>query len=148
MVTFTPPWLHVLSFFLFFSQTGNKVFNCISYSPLCKRLASGSTDRHIRLWDPRTKGRWYKSLEEKWVNPYLFSLDTIFYTFFEGGGLSTYVKFNNCYIFLSCADGSLVSLSLTSHTGWVTSVKWSPTHEQQLISGSLDNIVKLWDTRR
>lgn len=107
---------------------GSKVFNCISYSPVCRRLASGSTDRHVRVWDPRSKGDYQR---------FCIMMPS---------------QTNSCFHcsshFFFLPDGSLVLLSLTSHNGWVTVVRWSPSHEHQLVSGSLDNVVKLWDIRR
>lgn len=46
------------------------------------------------------------------------------------------------------SDGAVMKNTLTSHQGWVSSVAWSPSSEFELISGSYDNTVKLWDTRR
>ncbi|CAH1789159.1 unnamed protein product [Owenia fusiformis] len=78
---------------------GTKVFLDIDYSPHNKCVLAASSDRHIRLYDPRS------------------------------------------------TDGALVKCTFTSHTGWVSSVSWSPSNEHLFISGSYDSLVKMWDTR-
>jgi len=71
----------------------------IEYSPLNKLLASGCSDRHIRIWDPRS------------------------------------------------SEGKVVKTHLTSHHNWVSCVRWSPSNEHHLVSGSFDHFVKTWDIR-
>ena len=44
-------------------------------------------------------------------------------------------------------EGSIVKTSMSHHTGWVSSVAWSPSNEHLLLSGSYDAVAKLWDLR-
>lgn len=37
--------------------------------------------------------------------------------------------------------------NFTSHAGWVSAVSWSPAIDNQFISASFDNVLKLWDLR-
>jgi len=43
--------------------------------------------------------------------------------------------------------GTDIKCTYSSHTAWVSCVAWSPTHAYHFISGSYDQLVKLWDTR-
>jgi ribosome biogenesis protein YTM1 len=44
-------------------------------------------------------------------------------------------------------ESNSISSQYTSHTGWVSAVRWHPTNSQLLLSASYDNSLKLWDIR-
>ncbi|XP_076813698.1 ribosome biogenesis protein wdr12-like [Clavelina lepadiformis] len=103
-------------------------------------ICSGSWDHTIRTWDLRT-GEELSCLRGSKA---ITSLDY--------SNLSRMVATGNVDRHIRLWDprseeGAVVKSSLTSHQGWVTSVRWSPLSPHLLVSGSLDNVVKTWDTR-
>lgn len=98
--------------------TGAKAFMALAYSPLNRMLISGSSDRHVRLWDPRSKGRMLSSR-----------------TYCSG-------------LTIAFSEGTMVKSTFSSHNGWVVGVDWSKTNEHGFISASYDHLLKMWDTRR
>ncbi len=44
-------------------------------------------------------------------------------------------------------ESSIIQSSLSSHSGWVMGVKWSPVDPHRLLTGSYDSTLRLWDTR-
>ncbi|EGG17981.1 WD40 repeat-containing protein [Cavenderia fasciculata] len=45
------------------------------------------------------------------------------------------------------SDGKYNVQSMLSHKSWVTSIRWHPTSQNQLVSSSHDGTVKFWDIR-
>jgi len=107
----------------------------VSFSPDGQRIASGSYDDTIKLWDAET-GEELGTLKghTNWVNSISFSHD--------GRRIVSGSEDNN--VKLWDAETGEELRTLKGHTNWVNSVSFS-YDGRRIVSGSEDNTVRLWD---
>lgn len=103
-------------------------------------FVSSSFDNTVKIWEPN-------SLSEA----YSFDMGTKVYNFdISAVGQHSLVATASDQPFLRLLDLRTTSSShtLTSHSGKILSVKWSPKHSHILASAGSDGTVRVWDIRR
>lgn len=117
---------------------GSKAFFDVSYSYLSRALVTASADRHIRLWDPRSKeGSLVKSVftsHNSWVFRVKWSPCDEFQ--FISGSYDTLVKL------WDTRSPKAPLYDLSGHEDKVLSIDWST--ENLIVSGGADNHVKIF----
>ncbi|MFN7384702.1 MAG: protein kinase domain-containing protein [Dolichospermum sp.] len=109
----------------------------VAYSPDGQTLASGSSDKTIKLWNVKT-GKLLQTLKghSSWVTSVAYSPDG--QTLASGSG-------DNTIKLWDVNTGNLLQ-TFTGHSSSVNSVAYSPDG-QTLASGSGDKTIKLWDVK-
>ena len=124
----------------------------VAFSADGKKLASGSGDNTVRLWDlntelPKSSKEGQGKGHTSWVLCIAFSPDT---KVIASGGMDGNVRMWDSLSGMPVPGGGLLS----GHRKWVTSLSWEPAHRAlpsaRLCSGSKDGSVRVWEwaTRR
>jgi WD40 repeat protein len=110
--------------------------DAVAFSPDGERIATGSDDRAVKLWDRRGRLVWTAATRPRWVQVVAFSPDGK--RLLAGGGDGDAVV-----SVFDVASGRTAAL-LSGHTDYVASARYSPDGDR-IFTGSLDGTARMWD---
>ena len=108
----------------------------LAFSADGTRLASGSTDKTVRLWDINNRDKWITLQKHtNWINVLAFSPDG---KMLASGSVDKTVQL------WDTSTGELLA-TFTGHINGITALAFSPD-STVLVSGSADGMIRFWDT--
>jgi WD40 repeat protein len=117
------------------------VVRCVVWSCDSAVLVSAGRDRSVRFWSLDTRAQARDALVGHSATIFSLALGSVSRRVFCADG-------NKIVVWELKADApATIAYTLQGHTGHVTSIALSP-HEKFLVSGSMDQTVRLWDAKR